>query len=75
MPPSAVVLKRAPADEEFMGSNPTTTAFSGLPPHEITSVNVAINSHSNSAPIKRKKVKLGPISAGLYSSFWAEVGL
>ena len=35
--------------DEFLGSNPTATALSGLPRHEMTSaVNVALNKHSNS---------------------------
>ena len=33
---------------EFLGSNPTATALSGFPRHEMTSaVNVALNKHSN----------------------------
>ena len=47
--PVAQWLKAAPADEEFLGSNPTATALSGLPRHEMTSaVNVSLNNRSNS---------------------------
>ena len=39
--PVAQWLRAPPADKEFLGSNPTAIALSGLPHHEMTSaVNV-----------------------------------
>ena len=50
--PVAQWLRALPADKEFLGSNPTVTALSGLPRHEMTSaVHVALNNHSNSNDI------------------------
>ena len=34
--PVAQWLSALPADEEFLGSNPTATALLGLPRHEMT---------------------------------------